>query len=52
MKMDDIGKSYDRKKIITQTQKSAPHPESRVKVGNYGRFSGGNVSDATCKKGA
>ena len=50
-KMDTI-KNYGSKNIITKTQKSVLHPESGLEVGNYRRFSGGNVSDAMCQEGS
>ena len=51
MKMDTI-KNYDSKNIITKTQKNVLHQESGLGVGNYGRFSGGNISDAMCPEGS
>lgn len=50
MKMDTI-KNYDSKNI-TKTQNSVLHQESGLWVGNYGSFSGGNVSDAMCQEGS
>lgn len=51
-KEKDTMKNYDSRNIVTKTQKSVLHPESGLEVGNYGRFSGGNVFDAICQEGS